>query len=224
MSQIKARPRLLVLGASGKNGGSGPANIAMNARTPLLNAEVVFFSSNPAGGMYQWSKKLGVPFYSDPGPFNTSFYKGLVAEIKPDHVTCSGWPFYVVGIEATNIHPAILPYTAGLYGDQAHAKALELFHQGVIKWSAVHMHYILGSQADLDSGEKKLYDVGPIFLTKEVPILEGDDVDTLQKRANKIEHGWQSSVLELLLEKKIFLHEGRACVQDFQLKTILGIK
>lgn len=226
MAQNVIRPKLLVLGPSGKEGGSGFEMLVHSSRTPMLNADIEVFSKNPDGAVYQRAKRLGIPFHSDPGPLNASFYQGLVADLKADHVHCSGWLNYVVGLlpeRVSNIHPAILPVTKGTHGKGAHAKALEAYHAGLIKWSAVHMHFVIGDEEDLASGEKDLYDKGPIFFTKYVPIFGDDDADSLQARANKIEHAWQSSVLELVLNGRIFYSNGKVQTQDYKMKTILGV-
>jgi len=74
-----------------------------------------------------------------------------------------------------NIHPALLPKFGGrgLYGKQVHEAVLKAGE----KVTGVTVHVIDES-----------YDTGPILNQVQVPVLEGDTVDSLAERVLKQEH------------------------------------
>jgi folate-dependent phosphoribosylglycinamide formyltransferase PurN len=49
----------------------------------------------------------------------------------------------------------------------------------------------------------KEYDKGPVFFRYPVLIRPNDDADSLGSRVNKIEHGWQSFVTNLVVTGQI---------------------
>ena len=70
-----------------------------------------------------------------------------------------------------NVHPSLLPMFAG--GMDAIEQALE----SGLKFTGATVHIVT---ADLDAG--------PILLQDSVPILEGDNVETLRQRVHEVEH------------------------------------
>ena len=74
-----------------------------------------------------------------------------------------------------NIHPSLIPAFCGkgFYGERVHRAVLD---RGV-KITGATAHFV-------DCG----IDTGPIILQKSVPVLEGDTVESLQKRVLQAEH------------------------------------
>jgi folate-dependent phosphoribosylglycinamide formyltransferase PurN len=67
-----------------------------------------------------------------------------------------------------NNHPAILPWTADTHGHGAHQRAIDLYKQGRITYTA--MTYHLASQG---------VDTGPIIFAEPIPILSKDTANSL---------------------------------------------
>lgn len=74
-----------------------------------------------------------------------------------------------------NVHPALLPEYGGkgMYGARVHEAVLDAGE----KESGATIHLIDGE-----------YDTGPILVQGRVPVLEGDDVETLSARVASVEH------------------------------------
>lgn len=74
-----------------------------------------------------------------------------------------------------NIHPSLIPAFCGkgFYGAKVHSAVLE----SGVKVTGATAHFV-------DTG----IDTGPIILQKTVPVLDGDTVDSLQKRVLQTEH------------------------------------
>jgi phosphoribosylglycinamide formyltransferase 1 len=89
-----------------------------------------------------------------------------------------------------NIHPALLPAFPGLH---PHRQALD---QGV-KFSGCTVHFV-------DEGT----DTGPIIAQTIVPVLEGDDENTLSQRILAEEHQLLPAVVRAIAEGRVAI-EGR---------------
>lgn len=191
--------RILVFASGAKDGGgSGFQELVENTRTGVLDAEIAGVVSNHEnGGVRQRAERLGVEFEYFPGPFEAQGYAKIVERFGPDLICLSGWLKPTVGLDpckTINIHPGPLPRFGGkgYYGHHVHEAVMEAYRKGEIKCSAVSMHFVT---------EK--YDEGPVFFRYPVLIREDDTPETLAERVNKIEHGWQSWVTNLVLEGKI---------------------
>ncbi|NIM46602.1 MAG: phosphoribosylglycinamide formyltransferase [Candidatus Aenigmarchaeota archaeon] len=191
--------RLLIFASGTKDGGgSGFQELVENSRTGILNAEIVAVVSNhPEGGVKKRADKLKIPFVYFPGPFEGRDYQKIVTDYKTDFIALSGWLKHVKGIDPTwtiNIHPGPLPRFggSGMYGHYVHEAVIKAFKKGEIKYSAVTMHFVT-----------RKYDEGPIFFQYPVLIREEDTVEILAERVNKIEHGWQSFITNLVVSGQI---------------------
>ncbi len=91
-----------------------------------------------------------------------------------------------------NIHPALLPSFPGMHVQQ---KALD---HGV-RFSGCTVHFV-----------DEEVDHGPILLQAVVPILPGDDDDSLSARILRYEHRLYPLALKFLCEGKIVWERGRA--------------
>ncbi len=97
-----------------------------------------------------------------------------------------------------NIHPSLLPLFPGL---DTHARALA----AGVKLHGCSVHYV-----------NEEVDGGPIIGQAAVPVLPGDDPDSLAARVLAAEHRLYPACLRLLAEGKVALKDGRAEVSgDF---------
>jgi phosphoribosylglycinamide formyltransferase-1 len=93
-----------------------------------------------------------------------------------------------------NIHPSLLPAFPGM---DAQKQALDYG----VKVTGCTVHFV---DEHLDNG--------PIILQKTVPVLDGDDVQTLSARILEQEHTAYSEAIGLLLSGEVEIH-GRAVVR-----------
>ncbi|MCQ6962424.1 phosphoribosylglycinamide formyltransferase [Methanolobus chelungpuianus] len=93
-----------------------------------------------------------------------------------------------------NIHPALLPSFMGLHAQK------QAFDYGV-KVSGCTVHFV-------DEG----MDTGPIILQRAVPVLEGDNADTLAARILEQEHQIFPEAVKLFVEGKLKV-EGRIVIR-----------
>ena len=84
-----------------------------------------------------------------------------------------------------NIHPSLIPAFCGkgFYGARIHSAVLE----SGVKVTGATAHFV-------DEG----VDTGPIILQKSVPVLDGDTVESLQKRVLQVEHEILVKAIEVL--------------------------
>lgn len=199
---------LVFASGDAEGGGSGFQELVENSRTGILNAEIVgVVSHHEHGGIRKKADKLGIPFEFWPGPFDAQGYQKLFKIYDEPFVCLSGWIKLVKGLpheKTINIHPAPLPGFGGKgwYGHVVHERVMEAFAEGKITESAVCMHF----------ATDKFDDPNTLFFKYPVLIREDDTPDTLGSRVNKIEHGWQSWVTNLVVNGVIFLQNGRAFV------------
>lgn len=196
---MKNLPKLLVFASGTKDGGgSGFQELVENSRTGVLKAEIVAVVSNHAdGGVKKKADKLGIPFEYFPGPFEASEYQRIVKKYDADFVALSGWLKLAVGLDprtTINIHPGPLPRFGGkgMYGHYVHEAVIKAFQNGEVENSAVSIHFVT-----------KNFDEGPLFFEYPVLIREEDMGETLGGRVNKIEHGWQSFITNLVVTGQI---------------------
>lgn len=203
MAEIVMLPRLGVFASGTENGGgSGLRMLGKAVEAGLLRATIAGVISNHAnGGVAQIAEELGVPFIHM-SSFKVYNYRKIEDELEPDMFALSGWMKFVRGLNAQdvfNIHPGLLPHTAGLHGSGVHEMSIELFRARVIQYTAVTMHFI----TDEVRYSKDRYDVGPTFFRFPVPIYDSDDADSLGARVNAVEHAWQAWVTNEVLHGRI---------------------
>ena len=128
---------------------------------------------------------------------------GTVRQFGPDLVCLAGW-LHLLPIPADfrhrvlNIHPALLPAFGGkgMYGRHAHEAVLA--YGARVSGCTVHF-------AD------DTYDTGPILVQKCVPVLDGDDPDTLAARVFEAECEAYPDAIRLISEGRVRV-EGRRAV------------
>ena len=125
---------------------------------------------------------------------------GIIDKKNPDLIVLAGFlrilsPWFVKNYKwkIINIHPALLPSFAGLYGEDVHRAVLEYG----CKVSGCTVHFV----------DEKV-DHGPIIVQKCVEVKDDDSVETLAARVLEKEHESLVEAIKLLSEGKIKI-EGR---------------
>jgi phosphoribosylglycinamide formyltransferase 1 len=95
-----------------------------------------------------------------------------------------------------NIHPALLPSFPGLHVQQQAIDAQACF-------SGATIHFV-------DEG----MDTGAIIAQAVVPVLQGDDADSLAARILKQEHRLYPMAVRLFSENRVLLKDGRVEIVD----------
>ena len=127
----------------------------------------------------------------------------------------SGWLKLVAGLDPArtiNIHPGPLPRFGGpnLYGHYVHEAVMAAYHRGEVTHTAVTMHFV-----------DAIYDHGPIFFAKPIPIESSDTPETLAAKVNIAEHEWQPRVLNYIVQKKVRLVGKEVVYETEELKRLL---
>ena len=171
-----------------------------------LDAEpCVIISNNSKSGAIQRAKKEGIPYCHLSGKTHPEFedldnatlnalkshgvniviLAGYMKRIGPQTLTAYDG-------RILNIHPALLPKYGGkgMYGKYVHEAVLASGD----KVTGVTIHIV-----DAE------YDHGPIIAQCEMPILEGDTVETLSQRVLRREHEFFVETLQRISEGKIKL-------------------
>ncbi|MCL4504353.1 MAG: phosphoribosylglycinamide formyltransferase [Deltaproteobacteria bacterium] len=215
----KTKPNILVFASGTKTGGgSGFETMARAARTgpPILGAWICAVITNHfGGGVWQKAKALGIPAQYWVGPYLARGYQNFVKYFNADYVMLSGWLKLVAGLDPArtiNIHPGPLPRFGGpkLYGHHVHETVMAAYHRGEITHSAVTMHFV---------DEK--YDRGPVFFALPVPIEPEDTPETLAARVNRVEHEWQSRVLNYVVQEQVRLVGAEVVYETAELQGLL---
>lgn len=101
------------------------------------------------------------------------------------------WPHRIV-----NIHPSLLPAFKGM---DSHAQALA----AGVQVSGCTVHFVSSEM-----------DAGPIILQAEVPVLPGDDEDSLAARVLTAEHQCYPRAVRLIAENRVAVEDGRVVIAD----------
>lgn len=101
------------------------------------------------------------------------------------------WPDRIV-----NIHPSLLP---AFKGTDSHAQALA----AGVEVSGCTVHFVVPEM-----------DAGPIILQAEVPVLAGDDEDSLAARVLTAEHQCYPQAVRLIAENRVAVEGERAVIAD----------
>jgi phosphoribosylglycinamide formyltransferase-1 len=137
----------------------------------------------------------------------------LVESFEPALVVLAGFmriltPEFVRRFQGRmiNIHPSLLPKYRGLHTHQRALDAGDSMH-------GASVHFVT---EELDGG--------PVVLQARVPVLSGDDADTLAARVLKKEHIIYPTVVRWIAEGKIRMRDGRIFKDGRELEApaILG--
>ena len=136
------------------------------------------------------------------------FDASLAAEIDrfaPDLVVLAGYMRILTDAfvlhyagRLLNIHPSLLPLFPGLH---THQRAID----AGVKVAGTTVHFVT---PELDSG--------PIVIQAVVPVLPGDDEDTLAARVLVQEHRIYPQAVRWFVEDRLTISEGRVLVRDAQ--------
>jgi len=197
----------LLVFASGESdpekGGSGFLKLVEASRDGILEAEIVAVVSNHEyGGVRTKADKNNIRFIHMPAPYRAEDYQRIFQETGAEYAALSGWIKLVRGLppeKTFNIHPGDLPRFGGhnMWGHRVHEAVEQALKRGEITASAVCMHFVIEPKSKED------YDKGPVFFRKPVPLLAGDDSETIAKKVNKVEHQWQALITNLVVTGQI---------------------
>ena len=101
------------------------------------------------------------------------------------------WPDRIV-----NIHPSLLP---AFKGTDSHAQALA----AGVKLSGCSVHFVRSEM-----------DAGPIVMQAAVPVLPGDNEDSLAARVLAAEHQCYPRAVRLIAENRVIVEDGRVVITD----------
>ena len=192
--------KIIVFASGGsKGGGSGFQKLVEGLLTGILSAKIVAVVSNHAnGGVKKIADNFGIKFVHFSGPWEAGEYQQIVEKYNPDLIALSGWIKHAKGLDpkkTINIHPGPLPEFGGqgMFGHHVHEAVLKAYSQKKILFSAVTMHFVT-----------EQYDMGPIIFSYPVHIGKDYDADKIADEVNKIEHGWQAFITNLVVNGIIF--------------------
>jgi phosphoribosylglycinamide formyltransferase-1 len=124
-----------------------------------------------------------------------------IAATQPDWIVCAGYmrilgPAFVHRFSGRllNIHPSLLPKYKGLHTHQRALEAGDTEH-------GASVHFVT---AELDGG--------PVIAQARVPILPGDDAQTLAARVLAVEHPLLLQVLQLAVAGRLAECNGQVCL------------
>lgn len=201
---MKDKMKIAVI-ASGR--GSNFQALAEASMEEDYPAEIaLLISDNPYAGALKFARENGIEnAVIDCGPRRGSMSKEssaemhrLCAERSVSLVCLAGFMRIIKGKlldeyagRMINIHPALLPSFKGLHGQK---QALDYG----VKYSGCTVHFV-------DAG----IDTGPIIIQKVVPVLRGDDEDSLSARILAEEHKAYPEAVRLYASGRIKT-EGRS--------------
>ena len=196
---------ILHLGFLASHGGSNMQAIIDTCKTGRLDAEPCVVISNNSDSMaLQRAKNEGIPHYhisalTHPGSLEDEEILRTMKRHKVDTVILAGY-MKMLGPATQrayrgrilNIHPALLPKFGGkgMYGKRVHEAVLAAGE----KVTGVSIHIV-----------DENYDTGPVIAQCQVPVQEGDTVDSLAERVLKHEHILYAETLQKIAEGKIIL-------------------
>ncbi|HDS1651544.1 phosphoribosylglycinamide formyltransferase [Stenotrophomonas maltophilia] len=208
-------PRRIAVLASGR--GSNLQAILDAIASGRLPADVVgVFSDRPDAAALQrvdpsrrWAH--APKEFSDRAAYELALGDAVAAS-APDWIVCAGY-MRILGAgfvqrfngRLVNIHPSLLPLYKGLH---THARALEA-------GDAEH-----GASVHLVVPE---LDAGTVLAQARVPVLAGDDAQTLAERVLAVEHPLLIASLQLLCDGRLAEREGQAILDGHPLFRPLAL-
>lgn len=194
------------LGFLASHGGSNMQAIIDACKEGRLHAQpAVVISNNSESTALERARREGIPGYHlssathpDPAELDAAITHTL-EEHGVDLVILAGY-MKLLGPQTLaryrgrilNIHPALLPKFGGkgLYGKKVHEAVLAAGE----RVTGVTIHLV-----------DERYDAGPIIAQREVPVMEGDTVDSLADRVLEREHELYAETIEKIVQGEIDL-------------------
>ena len=178
-------------------GGSNLQALLDAMKDPAYPAQAVLVFSDKAGaGALKRAEAAGVPTaHLDPKDFpgREAFDQavaGLIREVGADLVCFAGYLRIITKAlvqpfagRILNVHPALLPDFGGpgMYGIHVHEAVI----RSGVKKSGATVHWVTEG-----------VDAGPILMQEEIPVLPGDDPESLAARVLELEHRLYPKALE----------------------------
>jgi phosphoribosylglycinamide formyltransferase-1 len=162
-------------------GSSARAIIAAISSKQLSGFEIgILITNNKTTAIYQWCidnniEVLHISAKTNPENQDAAICAALEL-VDTDIMVLSGYmkkigsqTLQTFNNKILNIHPSLLPKHGGhkMYGDFVHAAVLKAGDK------------VSGASVQIIN---EVYDAGPVLLQKQVPVLDGDTVETLGKR------------------------------------------
>ena len=217
---MPARSRGLRLAVLASGRGSNLQAILDAIADGTLDAEVAgVFSDKPDARAVQRARAAGIHAEALPAKdfasrddFDRAFFARVDA-VAPDVIVCAGY-MRIIGAVAVedrvgrmlNIHPSLLPAFKGLH---THRQALAA---GVAEHGA-SVHLVT---AELDAGQ--------VIAQARVPVLPGDDAETLAARVLAVEHPLYLHVLRLLAAGRLREQAGQLLLDGHPAYTPLSLE
>ena len=198
----------LRLGVLASGGGTNLQSIIDRCTDGSIDAEIVtVICNNPDAGALDRADRASIPTqtinhrdFAKREDFDIAVVTAL-QEANVELVVLAGFMRIITEtfVEAfpnriMNIHPALLPAFPGLHVQQ---KALDYG----ARFSGCTVHFVDGG-----------VDTGPIIMQAVVPILPGDDEDTLAARILEQEHQIYPRAIQLLAEGRIKVDGRQVCI------------
>ena len=179
----------------------------VEAGLPVRVAAVISNRADAAG--LDWAAKRGIATqtvdhraFSGRDAFDAALAEAIEAH-HPDLVVLAGFMRILGEAFVTrfagrmlNIHPSLLPSFPGLH---THRRAIE---EGV-KVHGTTVHFVTPA-----------LDHGPIVIQAAVPVLPGDDEDTLAARVLEAEHRIYAQAVRWFAEDRLVIRDGVVRVKD----------
>jgi phosphoribosylglycinamide formyltransferase-1 len=211
MTLKKVRTAILISGR-----GSNMQALVEAAQADDYPAEIVLIASNrPDAAGLDWAKTRGLPTlaidhknYANREAFEEVLQKAL-ASAKTELVALAGFMRLMTAdfVEhwrdrMINIHPSLLPSFKGLH---THERALD----AGVKIAGCTVHFV-----------RPKMDEGPIIGQAAVPVLSGDDPDTLAARVLAAEHRLYPASLKLVASGQVRVEGEKTVIfQDSNLSS-----
>ena len=187
------------------NGSNLQALIDAAARGELPVDIRAVISNRPAAYGLERARRAGIPAvvvnhgdYPDRAAFDAALQQAIDA-YQPGLVVLAGFmriltPEFVAHYHGRmlNVHPSLLPAFRGL---DTHRRALE----AGVKEHGVSIHFVT---AELDGG--------PVVAQEKIPVLPGDDAESLAQRVQAAEHILYPRVIRWFAEGRLTLRDNRA--------------
>jgi len=202
----------IVVMASGN--GTDLQSIIDACESGFIDGRVVAVISNKEGAYaLERAKKHGATAILIPsrGKKREKHEEEVLKELKrinPDLILLAGYmrmltPDFIEKYSGRimNIHPALLPCFGGkgMYGDKVHRAVLD----SGAKVSGCTVHFVTGE-----------VDGGPIIVQRCVPVMEGDDIESLKARILEEEHRAYPEAVRLFAEGRLSIEGNRVKIKS----------
>ena len=191
-------------------GSNMEAIIDAAARGEIPVSVEVVVSDRPGAPAIEKARSRGIEAVAlscpPPGPGRDEYHRRLIAALEERDVEAVALAGYMrilppevldaYPYRILNIHPSLLPSFPGLH---PHRQALD--HGVKVSGCTVHL---------VDSG----VDTGPIILQEAVPVLDGDDEDSLAARILEVEHRLYPKALGLFASGRLVLFGRRVALAE----------